>query len=78
MVATATMVHVRVDEKIKTQVAETRKSQQQINGQTLPRASDYTREFQKDWQRLTHSGRYDMNQLKEAQRDSLRAFLVTA
>ena len=33
---------------------------------SLPRASDYTREFQKDWQRLSHSGRYDMNGLKEA------------
>lgn len=33
---------------------------------SLPRASDYTREFLKDWQRLTHSGRYDMNRLKEA------------
>src|ERR1700733_13418100 len=33
---------------------------------TLPRASDYTREFLKDWQRLSHSGRYDMNRLKEA------------
>lgn len=33
---------------------------------SLPRASDFTREFQKDWQRLTHSGRYDMNGLKEA------------
>lgn len=32
----------------------------------LPRASDYTREFLKDWQRLTHSGRYNMNRLKEA------------
>jgi mRNA interferase YafQ len=32
----------------------------------LPRASDYTREFLKDWQRLSHSGRYDMNGLKEA------------
>lgn len=32
----------------------------------LPRASDYTREFLKDWQRLSHSGRYDMNRLKEA------------
>lgn len=31
----------------------------------LPRASDYTREFLKDWQRLSHSGRYDMNRLKE-------------
>ena len=33
---------------------------------SLPRASDYTREFHKDWQRLSHSGRYDMNELKEA------------
>lgn len=32
----------------------------------LPRASDYTRDFLKDWQRLSHSGRYDMNRLKEA------------
>jgi len=32
----------------------------------LARASDYTREFLKDWQRLSHSGRYDMNRLKEA------------
>ncbi|WP_307776816.1 hypothetical protein [Ottowia beijingensis] len=31
-----------------------------------PRASDYTRAFRKDWQRLTHSGRYDMRRLKEA------------
>lgn len=33
---------------------------------SLPRASDYTREFLKDWQRLSHAGRYDMNRLKEA------------
>jgi mRNA interferase YafQ len=32
----------------------------------LPRASDYTKEFLKDWQRLSHSGRYDLNRLKEA------------
>jgi mRNA interferase YafQ len=32
----------------------------------LPRACDYTREFLKDWQRLSHSGRYDMNRLKQA------------
>ena len=32
----------------------------------LPRRSDYTKEFRKDWQRLTHSGRYDMKRLKEA------------
>jgi len=33
---------------------------------SLPRGCDYTREFRKDWQRLTHSGRYDMTRLKEA------------
>ncbi|MBN6742060.1 type II toxin-antitoxin system YafQ family toxin [Acidithiobacillus sp. MC6.1] len=32
---------------------------------SLPRASDYTREFLKDWHRLSRSGRFDMNQLKE-------------
>lgn len=31
-----------------------------------PRASDYTKEFLKDWQRLSHSGRYNMNRLKAA------------
>jgi len=28
--------------------------------------SDHTREFLKDWQRLSHSGRFDMRRLKEA------------
>lgn len=32
----------------------------------LPRASDYTKEFLKNWHRLSKSGRYDMNRLKEA------------
>lgn len=32
----------------------------------LPLASDYARSFAKDWQRLVHSGRYDMRQLKQA------------
>ncbi|MBK5969128.1 type II toxin-antitoxin system YafQ family toxin [Thiorhodovibrio litoralis] len=32
----------------------------------LPRASDYSRSFLKDWVRLTRSGRFDMNRLKEA------------
>jgi len=31
----------------------------------LPRASDYTKSFLKDWKRLSQSGRYDMNRLKE-------------
>ena len=33
---------------------------------SLPRAADYTKNFLKDWQRLSHSGRYDMHRLKEA------------
>ena len=33
---------------------------------SLPRAVDYTKTFLKDWQRLSHSGRYDMVRLKEA------------
>ncbi|MES2615028.1 MAG: type II toxin-antitoxin system YafQ family toxin [Bdellovibrionota bacterium] len=32
---------------------------------SLPRASDYTKKFEKDWERLSRSGRYDMNQLKK-------------
>jgi mRNA interferase YafQ len=31
----------------------------------LPRASDHTKAFAKDWTRLSHSGRYDMKRLKE-------------
>ena len=31
----------------------------------LPRASDYTRSFLKDWRRLSRSGRFDMGRLKE-------------
>lgn len=31
-----------------------------------PRASDYTKSFLKDWERLSRSGRYDMRLLKEA------------
>ncbi len=31
-----------------------------------PRACDYTKAFSKDWERLSRSGRYDMNRLKEA------------
>ena len=30
-----------------------------------PRQSYYEKGFTKDWQRLTHSGRYNMNTLKE-------------
>ena len=31
----------------------------------VPRASDYTKAFLKDWTSLVHSGRYDMRRLKE-------------
>jgi mRNA interferase YafQ len=31
-----------------------------------PRAADYAKTFLKDWVRLSHSGRYDMRQLKQA------------
>lgn len=30
-----------------------------------PRRSDYTKQFQKDWQQLNRAGRYNMRQLKE-------------
>jgi hypothetical protein len=33
---------------------------------TPPRAADYAKAFQKDWERLSRSGRYDMKRLKEA------------
>jgi mRNA interferase YafQ len=33
---------------------------------TLPRASDHTKAFIKDWTRLSHSGRFDLKRLKEA------------
>jgi len=33
---------------------------------SLPRAADYTKSFRKDWERLSRSGRYDMNRLKQA------------
>jgi mRNA interferase YafQ len=35
-------------------------------GAALPRACDYTKAFHKDWERLSRSGRYDLNRLKEA------------
>jgi mRNA interferase YafQ len=31
----------------------------------LPRRSDFTKAFTKDWERLSRSGRYDLNRLKE-------------
>jgi len=32
----------------------------------LPRAAAYAKQFAKDWERLSRSGRYDMRQLQEA------------
>lgn len=32
----------------------------------LPRASDFTKAFAKDWERLSRSGRFDMSRLKQA------------
>ena len=32
----------------------------------FPRHADYTKAFQKDWERLSRSGRYDMARLKQA------------
>ena len=32
----------------------------------LPRASDFTKTFAKDWERLSRSGRYDLHRLKAA------------
>ena len=31
----------------------------------LQRAADYSRAFLKDWQRLSHAGRYDLQRLKQ-------------
>jgi len=31
----------------------------------IPRTADYTKSFLKDWERLSHSGRYDMTRMKE-------------
>jgi mRNA interferase YafQ len=32
---------------------------------SLPRICDYTKTFLKDWRRLSHSGRYDLQRLKQ-------------
>jgi len=32
---------------------------------TLPRSSDFSKPFLKDWERLSRSGRFDMTRLKE-------------
>jgi mRNA interferase YafQ len=33
---------------------------------STPRAADYAKSFLRDWERLSRSGRYDLNRLKEA------------
>lgn len=37
-----------------------------IKRAALPHAADYAKAFLKDWQRLSHSGRFDLVRLKEA------------
>lgn len=32
----------------------------------MPRTADYTKDFLKDWEKLSRSGRYDMHRLKQA------------
>ena len=44
----------------------TSKKPASVKRAALPRASDYTKSFLKDWERLSRSGRYDMRRLKEA------------
>lgn len=33
---------------------------------SFPRGASYTKQFARDWERLSRTGRYDMRQLKEA------------
>ena len=33
---------------------------------TFPNTADFTKLFRKDWERLSRSGRYDLNRLKQA------------
>ncbi|MCU0736449.1 MAG: type II toxin-antitoxin system YafQ family toxin [Methylotetracoccus sp.] len=48
------------------QCSFTSKKPAQQKRASLPRSSDRTKQFEKDWVRLSHSGRYDMRRLKEA------------
>ena len=43
----------------------TSKKTAQAKRASLPCSSDYAKQFLKDWDRLSNSGRYDMNRLKE-------------
>ncbi|MFM9928283.1 type II toxin-antitoxin system YafQ family toxin [Variovorax sp. H27-G14] len=42
------------------------KAPQKKKHASLPKSSSFTRQFHKDWTRLSHSGRHDMNRPKEA------------
>jgi mRNA interferase YafQ len=42
------------------------KSQTETKRAAIPRASDFTKTFIKDWERLNKSGRFNMRQLKSA------------
>ena len=43
----------------------TSKKQPSTKRSALPRTSDYTKTFLKDWEHLSRSGRFDMHRLKE-------------
>ena len=42
------------------------KSPTETKRASLPRSSDFTKEFLKDWERLNRSGRFNMRRLKSA------------
>ena len=44
----------------------TSKKPAKLKRSVLPRTSDSTKVFRQDWERLSHSGRYDLRRLKEA------------
>jgi mRNA interferase YafQ len=43
-----------------------KKTPANVKRASRPRAAAYTKQFVKDWDKLSRSGRYDMRQLKEA------------
>ena len=51
---------------LKTQVSAQAKKPASSKRAPLPRASDCTKTFLKDWERLSRSGRYDLKRLGEA------------
>ncbi len=45
---------------------DTRERRASTKRASLPRVSSYTKQFLKDWERLSRTGRYDMGALKSA------------